>query len=137
MSSRVSFLLPSGKPERGMAIMSATMTGAEFKRFYSDGAVWAEGSYHEDVSIFVDGIDASEAEIDLSGVADSAQVKVNSGEIMDAPPGVPTDLVDAVAWWRARQVSVECVVTVPKAKMEAFEAAMAALDLAGAVIRLG
>ena len=113
--------------------MTLKMTGAEFKRFYADPSIWGEDTFHDDVLILVDGVNASDADIDLSQLPDSAKVDVASGEILEGMPGVPEDLVEAVQWWRERQVSVECVVTVPKEQMAAFEAALAGVGLLGAV----
>lgn len=113
--------------------MTVTMTGAEFKRFYEDPAVWGDETFHDDVLILVDGVNASDADIELSTVSDLARIDIESGEILEGLPGVPDDMADAVTWWRARQVSVQCVVTVPREKMAAFEAALAGIGLQSAV----
>lgn len=113
--------------------MTINMTGAEFKRFYADPAVWGDDTFHDDVLILVDGVSATDAGIDLSAVQDMASVEIESGEILEGLPGVPIDMVDAVVWWRARQVSVQCVVAVPKEQMAAFEAALASIGLQSAI----
>lgn len=117
--------------------MTVTMLGAEFKRFYTDPMVWTNDTYHDDALILVDGVNASDADIDLSAVADTAKVTIESGVIGDAPPGVPEDLIDAIQWWRTRQSTCQYVVTLPKEKAEAFEACVASLGLQDAMTRVG
>lgn len=109
--------------------MPVTMTGAEFKSFYSDPSIWGAETFHDDTLIRVDGVDAIQSDIDLSDVSDTARIELECGEIMDGLPGVPQDMIEAVAWWRDRQENVQYVLTVPKAKMAAFEEALSGLGL--------
>lgn len=108
---------------------SVTMTGAEFKRFYEDQEVWGENTFHDDTLIHVDGVNADAGNIDLATVADAARIEVESGEIVEAPPGVPSDLMDAIDWWRKRQTSVEVSMTVPREKLDQVLEALAALGI--------
>lgn len=114
--------------------MTIKMLGAEFKRFYSDPIVWAPDTFHDDVLILVDGANASDKDIDLATVSDTATVVIESGEILDGLPGVPDDIADAAIWWRARQTSADYVVSVPHSQREAFEAALASVGLRASVI---
>lgn len=108
---------------------SAILSGADFKRFYSDPAVWQDGTYHEDILIKVDGADAVEADIDLTEVSDGARVEILSGEIVDGPASVPHDLADAAEWWLKQQTCVRYLVEVPASCLAAFEQAMASLGI--------
>lgn len=109
--------------------MTVRMTGAEFKRFYSDPLVWKDDTYTDDVLVLVDGANSSEADIDLSEVADTALVEIHRGEIAEGVPGVPIDMADAALWWRERQANVHFNVAVPRNQVDAFKAALAALGL--------
>ena len=107
----------------------ATLTGVEFKRFYQDPDVWGEGAFHEDTKILVNGLDASENDIDLSAVEDTAVVVVECGEIVQGLPGVPEDMVEAISWWRERQVSVQMNITVPRKRVEELKVVLAGMGL--------
>lgn len=109
--------------------MTVRLSGAEFKRFYADPAVWGANTYQDDALIRVDGVNALDAEINLSEVADAALVEIETGEVVNGLPGVPEDLVDAVDWWRARQTTVQYLVPVPQEQVEAFQAALRVLGL--------
>lgn len=117
-----------GSTERG-TMDKATMTGVEFKRFYQDPDVWGEGTFHDDAKILVNGLDASENDIDLSAVDDTAVVVVECGEIAEGLQGVPEDMVEAISWWRARQVSVQMNITVPRERVEELKAVLAGMGL--------
>jgi len=113
--------------------MTVKMVGIDFKRFYSDPSIWGEETFHDDVLIMVDGLNATETDIDLSAVSDTAMIEIHSGEIIGALPGVPDDMADAAVWWRAKQGNVQFVVTVPKDQIDAFKAAVAGIGLESAM----
>lgn len=103
------------------------MSGAEFKRFYKDPAVWGPDTYWDDALISVDG--DAEASLDDESVSDTAVVEIDGGELYKHLAGVPVDLEDCVDWWRARQRSAMFSVQVPNDKIEAFRSALAELGL--------
>lgn len=119
-------MTPSNNTEH---VTTLVMLGTEFKRFYSDPAIWGKTTFHDDTLIEVDGVNASDAEIDLSTVSDTAILEVSCGVIIDRPPGVPEDMLEAITWWRARQASTQYLVTVPNHQIAAFEAALADLGI--------
>lgn len=94
--------------------MHFEVSGADFKSFLEDGSVWHKQTYWDDTRIGVDG-SFSEEEQDYSKIGDSAVVRIESGFLMNAPAGVPQDLMECVKWWLARRESVRLVITVPVA----------------------
>jgi hypothetical protein len=110
------------------------LTGAEFKRFYDDPDVWPKDSHWEDGAIIVNGSDFDEAPYssDTDKVPDDATVQISDGDIVGGSPKVPPTMELAVPWWRARQVAVEYIVSVPKDKVAVV---LALLESHGAVAR--
>lgn len=103
------------------------MLGVDFKRFYSDPAIWGPDTYWDDGTISVDG--NPEASLDGEAVSDTSIVVIDGGELYEHLPGVPVDLEACIDWWRARQENAAFSVQVPKDKVEAFKAAMAGFGL--------
>lgn len=108
-------------------LKSIKLTGAEWKRFYVDTSVWGDDTYWDDGFIEVDGKEFP----DIAGdnVSDTAVVHVHNGYICDGLPGVPDDLIDAIAWWQERQSNLHFHIAVPKDKVEAVQAALEALGV--------
>lgn len=109
--------------------MAATISGAEFKRFYDDAAYWAD-SYHEDAVIEVDGRRLES--FDESDIPDTALVRIVEGGWVEGADGTNHGGLDDFfdRWKRAqtkRRLVVECDVA-------AFEAVRAAVEAAGGCV---
>ena len=59
--------------------MSTKITGAEWKRFYTDKAAWPTDSYHEDEYMEVNGKPVDAYEFDSSKVEDSDRITLSGG----------------------------------------------------------
>ncbi|MFK4706127.1 hypothetical protein ABIC83_002966 [Roseateles asaccharophilus] len=106
-----------------------TLSGAELKRFLKDPLIWSNATSWDDTLILVDGRNADEEGVELEVVADGAKIEIETGYLVDPQPGVPDDLIDAIAWWRSKQTTVTYMVAVPREKAGAFEAALASMGL--------
>lgn len=103
------------------------LTGSEWKRFYADPAVWPSDAYWEDALVSVDGVVDESASLDE--VADTAVICVDGGDIIDGEGGVPSDLEDAITWWRAKQTTSHFQISLPNDQIDAMVAALAALGI--------
>lgn len=110
--------------------MHIEVSGADFKAFLNDGAIWHQQTYWDDTRIGISGSFDNE-ELDYAGIADDAVVRIESGFLEAAPSGVPQDLIECMRWWLSRQQSVKLVVTVP---LGAKERVIALLNDLGAVV---
>lgn len=106
---------------------SVKLSGADWKRFYNDPAVWGDETHWDDGFIKVDGKHFED--INGTNVADSAEVEVLSGYILEGLPGVPDDLIECIEWWLKRQTHQTLVAEVPKDKIGAATAALRALGV--------
>ena len=105
--------------------MAVKTTGAEFKRFYDDPAVWGSGDdagYLEDEVVEVDGVEQDDA-ADLSAVADGAVIKIIDGYICSSD-GKAVSFEQAFKKWRKSQSVVSLVVECDKVNLENVLAAI-------------
>lgn len=113
--------------------MATKTNGAEFKRFYSDSAFWPDGAWHEDVTFLVDGQQADDS-VDMSAVADGAEVTIDGGIVLGAQPeGREPSVETHFKRWRKLQTTKTLVVEVDAAKLEAVLQAIKAAG--GKVVR--
>ncbi len=120
-------MLGSELQQNEMTADSFIVAGAELKRFLADPLVWADGTHWDDTLILVDGCNAEKEGIDLEEIADAASVVVECGYLIDPPPGVPDDLIEAITWWRSKQATVCYFVTVPRDGADEFERQLGAM----------
>lgn len=107
--------------------MSVKMSGAEYKRFYSDPEFWPEGVWNEDAEITVDGNEQPDG-IDVETLSDNAVVIIEDGvvcgpqwEFGDSP-----SLETYFRRWRKKQTTTFLTVECDHAKLEAVKAAIKA-----------
>lgn len=111
--------------------MSIKLSGAEFKRFYSDRAIWGdEGSdtYVDDDAYIIDGLPRSAEDEDFNpeDIADAAVVEVTTGYLAHAPKGIPDDYVAAIRKWLRQQKARSILVEIDASKLDALKAAIKA-----------
>ena len=95
-----------------MSSMKRNLTGAEFKRFYTDPLVWgvedarssSNATYVDDLLLKVDGVETDDCDPDT--LADSVEVEILSGYFVHPQKGVPDDFAAAAAWWKGRADAV-------------------------------
>lgn len=113
--------------------MGLNISGADMKRFWSDKAIWGEegsGTYVDDTSFVVDGVVHGQSDstaLEIETLPDTAVVQITSGYLVDAPKGVPEDLVKAFKFWLKRQTMRSAVVEVPIEKMDELKRLLASL----------
>lgn len=71
-------------------------TGATLKAFFNDSTVWANEAYCDDCLFEVDGEEISERTDFIPKLADTAQVRILSGDIFNADPGYRADFESAL-----------------------------------------
>ena len=96
--------------------MPKKISGADFKRFYSDDEYWERvfgaNAYHEDLSLVVDGVALDEDGIDTDKLPDSALVEIRSGYITTAG-GKADDCIafsSAYNTWQKKQTCITVVI---------------------------
>lgn len=118
--------------------MTVTLTGADFKRFYADSAIWGpeeQESYVEDTVYSVNGSEPGGGDdFDAQAVADHDLVTIHGGYLVNAPAGVPEDYVDAAIYWRRLQTHGTMVIRFP---LENRAALIAAIEAAGGEVIVG
>jgi hypothetical protein len=111
--------------------MSIETAGAQWKRYFLDSAVWPPGAWCDDEVIHVDGVPSS-GELDLSAVKDSARILLEGGDVYHYDPSSGQHkrvacLESHFTEWLERQGTVPFAVEVPKEKLAAVQAAIAAI----------
>lgn len=105
--------------------MTTKTTGAEWKRYYSDLSAWPDGAYHDDQLIVVDGVDSCEFDIDLSTVADSAQITIECGMYFSSEKDAEGRSLEAhFRRWRKSQSITLLTVEAPNDRLDAIKAAI-------------
>ncbi len=111
--------------------VGVTMSGAEFRAFYNDGAVWPEGAYHDDAIVRVDGKvfigDEAKNGGDASSLSPACVVHIDQGWIFNPQSGETEDLCDVASKWLTAQKNDHFVVSLPKGQREALAALVATL----------
>lgn len=106
--------------------MAVKMTGAEWLAFYSDPSFWPKGAWHDDEEFLVDGSPASDG-LDLAKVPPEASITVSGGIVyIRATDNHGPSLESYIRRWRKVQTTTMIAVEVPKEKLEAVKAAIAA-----------
>lgn len=100
--------------------MSVKTTGAEFKRFYDDKAVWGEKGWCDDFCLEVDGREFGDGDyLDVSSLSDSSKVKIISGMIFDGPEdGDESDMIVTFRKWKKSQSVIGMVIEVEKDRLD-------------------
>lgn len=101
--------------------MAVKMTGAEYKRFLTDTILWGEDGYYEDAFLSVDG-QSEEDGIDLDNLADTAEVRIKGGYVLDLPGDKEMSLEGLFKKWKRLQDTDTFLVTCPKDKTETMKA---------------
>lgn len=101
-------------------------TGAEFKAFYDDNAVWVHDGEELWVEGFVIAVNGEETEEMPEDMADSDEVAILGGFVMSANGNVDLDMSVVFRNWRKKQTTAFLNVQVPKDKLEAVKAAIVA-----------
>lgn len=105
-------------------------TGAEFRAFYTDPAIWKEGVYHED-GIFLVGDEELDFSEDLESVPPNAVMKIDGGVIFDGDECL--DFEKVFRRWKKAQAVVVLAIEVKRADEDAM--AEAVKRLGGRVLR--
>jgi hypothetical protein len=107
--------------------MGIKLTGAEWKTFMDDEAVWSD-HYMDDDVIIMDGITYGDDRThNLPEVAPTARIEVVSGVICcEEPPYEYQDLVSAIRRWKKAQTTISFVVEIHKDKADAVKSAVKA-----------
>ncbi len=104
-----------------------TLTGAEFKDFYADSAIWSTDAYHDDTVIYVNGVQ-DDGTRDLAEIADDDVVTVEDGGVIMYPTHnggeEVKDFCSVLKKWLKMRTTTTFLVTVDKQKMEAVKAAI-------------
>lgn len=102
--------------------MAVKMTGAEFKKFYSDNEFWPEDTWHEDAFMSVDGVEYPDG-IDLDTLKDTSIVMLAGGFIR-TPDGNGPALDTYFKRWRKKQNSSLFTVECDNTLLDAVKAAI-------------
>lgn len=112
--------------------MAVTTNGADFKRFYADPAFWPEDAYHDEAVVLVNGDDYSEADKDLSAVADTDVIRIEGGYVVLPDDKSSTTLESYFRKWQRLQSMRTVLVEVNASK---FDAVVAAVRAAGGKVK--
>jgi len=107
--------------------MTVKTTGAEFKRFYEDGAWWDNDSgniWVEDEVITVDGQEQTDG-VDLNALSDGALVVITGGYVYGLDGDEPS-LEAYFKRWRKQQNTASFLVECDISKLEAVKAVIKA-----------
>lgn len=109
--------------------MTAKTTGAEFKRFYNDDAIWPDhdgGTYHDDEILKVNGV-IQENGVDTSAIPDDAVVEIEGGMVFGPKwDGNEPTFEAYFKSWRKKQSTMSFLVECDPDKFEAIKAAVKA-----------
>lgn len=108
--------------------MSLKITGAEFKQFYADEAIWGGSSsetYHDDLYIKRNGADLPE-DFDYTKFEDTDALEIESGYIVFPADGTDADFQATIIKWQENRTSVMFNVSCPKALEDVVKAAIKA-----------
>jgi hypothetical protein len=123
--------------------MSIKTTGRDFKRFYTDDAVWKpagskDGAYFDDVTIYVNDADWDAGGKDYEDIPDDATVSFSGGSWypdQDTAAQYESRNFETVfKKWRKAQTHTTIIVEVALDNIEAMKAAVAAAG--GKVLQL-
>ena len=94
--------------------MPFKMTGAEFKRFWNDEAIFQGGKFYvDDDAYLVDEKPVDGCDLDPVSLADNAKLVVESGVLVSSGDNESTDLIARIRRWRKETamvtVAVECL----------------------------
>lgn len=106
------------------------VTGAEYKRFYSDPIIWGADdgtTYIEEDEVTVDSVPIDPATFNPRELADASIVKVTGGYLVNPPPGVPEDYVKAIKFWLRKQSTRQVLFEIAAEKLPELIAAAKAL----------
>lgn len=114
--------------------MATWTSGAEFKAFYNDDAMWPKDdstsahTWHEDLVLEVDGEEFDDSDgIDVDGIDDAAKVKILGGAMFFEPGRSGKEkkdwlLEERFRKWRKAQLVERVVIEIDKAKTDDLKA---------------
>lgn len=94
-----------------MSRKTITTNGAQWKAFYSDPSFWPDGVWHEDTVVWVDG--EFDEDANLEAVADTAEIKIESGYVLGAKDEDLGELKAYFTKWQKQQTCSRLVIEVP------------------------
>lgn len=107
--------------------MATKTTGAEFKRFYNDGAFWPKydgNTWHEDEILTVNGV-VQEEGVDTDALPDEAEVKIEGGIVFGPEwDGNEPSFEAYFKRWRKKQNTASFLVECDLSQLEAVKAAV-------------
>lgn len=91
--------------------------GMEFKAFFKDKTFWPVGAYHEDEVIFIDGIEAGDA--DFLDIPDNSVVEISGGVVFKTEDDSLSDvsLESYFKTWLKKQKKRHIIVEVDASKV--------------------
>lgn len=105
--------------------MPVKCTGAQFKAFYNDDAIWPEDSWHEDGTVLVNGAMVDDA-FDLGSVADNDLISVADGIVLGVSDKIDPTLEGYLRKWLEAKATVSMAVEIERTNEEALRAAIKA-----------
>ncbi len=108
--------------------MPVKTTGAEFKRFYNDEAIWVGDMFHEGEVITINGVEQEEYGTDYNELADGDQLIITHGVVYkDSTAEEEIGSFEGLfRKWRRQQTTEVFMVEAPKEKVDAVRAAVKA-----------
>ncbi len=103
--------------------MTVKTTGAEFKAFYQDPAIWTDGLYHEEEEIVVDG-QVRSLEDDMLALSDIAKVTISGGFVSDEEGRDHGTLEALFRKWKQRQGRRIMVIDIPAGAVDSITKAV-------------
>jgi len=107
-----------------------TISGVDFKKFYSDKKFWPEGVWHDDSVVTVNGEHDPDANLEI--VADDAIIRIESGYVMTAEDEEISPLATYYAKWAKEQAYRTVMVEIEHAKVSQLEALVS--EIGGKVV---
>lgn len=97
--------------------------GVDFKRFYSDPAVWGQegvldSTYVDDLLLKVDG---HPFDGDVDAIDDRSMVEIESGYLVNAQKGCPEEFDKALRWWWGKQTRLSVVVEIDRDRLSELD----------------
>jgi len=93
--------------------------GATWNQYYNDNAAWPTGAYHDDVIIFVDGVDG--VDMDLEKLDPKSKIELHAGTFFrDVDDDVGVSLESHFKKWKKRQTIMCILVEIPIEKEKEF-----------------
>ena len=106
--------------------MAAKTTGAEFLAFYTDDAYWTEGMWHEEESVWINGVLYEGHDGIGEVIKPSDSIKIDGGFIVNTPDGSEPTFDGYFKKWKRAQTTASFVVSGPKDRSDELKAMLKA-----------